>query len=194
MSFNDSDTFYNLLAAFMEESKVRNKYEFYAERAESDGLYVLKDIFQKTADNEKEHAKLWYKALNDQEILSEPENLIEAAKQEHYEHDVIYANYAAKALEEGYIDIAHKFEMVAQIEKLHAQRFEQYLEEFRSGTLFSKTNETNWICTKCGYETMSMEAPMVCPICEHSKGYFQVAYNQGQQTKGSPTSKANKGN
>jgi rubrerythrin len=168
-------TFQNLIAAFMEESKVRNKYELYAQRAESDGLYILSELFKKTADNEKEHAEVWFKILNDGEVITEPQNLVEAAKAEHNEHDNLYSYYAQKADEEGFPDIAEKFRMVGQIELQHAQRYDQYIQLFEDDTLLNKEMTTKWICTKCGHIHEGDEAPLVCPVCGHSKGYFDIA-------------------
>ncbi|MDR2519453.1 MAG: rubrerythrin family protein [Eubacteriaceae bacterium] len=178
MDFESSETYQNLIAAYTEESKVRNKYEMFAQRAESDGLYVLSNIFQKTADNEKEHAELWYKTLCDGQVLSEPDNLAESAKAEHYEHDQLYAGYAKKAMEEGYSEISEKFQLVAEIEQQHAQRFDQYIQQFNSDTLLKKETPVKWICTKCGHIYEGAEAPMVCPVCSHSKGFFDVSYEQ----------------
>jgi len=178
MDFKNSETYQNLIAAYVEESKVRNKYELYAQRAESDGLYALSKIFQKTADNEKEHAEMWYKELCGGEVLTEPANLVEAAKGEHYEHDELYASYAKKAMEEGYEKIAEKFQMVAAIEQQHAQRFDQYIQQFNTDTLLKKGQTMKWICVKCGYIHEGTEPPMVCPVCSHSKGYFDISYEQ----------------
>ena len=148
----------NLLEAFAGESMARNKYTYYASKAKKDGYVQMAAIFEETANNEKEHAKIWFKLLHDG-IGSTPENLKDAAEGENYEWTDMYARFAQEAREEGFLDIAAKFEMVGAIEKEHE---------------FSKDGDCVWQCSNCGHIVIGKKAPEICPVCAHPQSYFQV--------------------
>jgi rubrerythrin len=163
----------NLQAAFAGESQARNKYTYYASKAKKDGYVQIAAIFEETANNEKEHAKMWYKLLNDG-IGSTEENLKDAAEGENYEWTDMYAGFAKEAREEGFEEIAALFEGVAAIEKEHEERYRKLLANIEGGLVFSKDGDTIWQCANCGHICIGKEAPEVCPVCAHPQAYFQV--------------------
>ena len=163
----------NLQAAFAGESQERNKYTYYASKAKKDGYVQIAAIFEETANNEKEHAKMWYKLLNDG-IGSTEENLKDAAEGENYEWTDMYAGFAKEAREEGFEEIAALFEGVAAIEKEHEERYRKLLANIEGRLVFSKDGDTIWQCANCGHICVGKEAPEVCPVCAHPQAYFQV--------------------
>ncbi|MDE7253639.1 MAG: rubrerythrin family protein [Acetatifactor sp.] len=163
----------NLQAAFAGESMARNKYSYFASKAKKDGYVQIAAIFEETAANEKEHAKMWYKLLNDG-IGSTAENLKAAAEGENYEWTDMYAQFANDARAEGFEDIAKLFEGVAAIEKAHEERYRKLLANVENGLVFSKDGDTIWQCANCGHICIGKQAPEVCPVCEHPQSYFQV--------------------
>ena len=166
-------TYENLLEAFAGESCARNKYTYYASKARKDGYVQIAEIFEETANNEKEHAKIWYKLLNDG-INSTLENLREGASGENYEWTDMYARFAKEAREEGFDDIAALFDGVAAIEKEHEKRYLALLKNVEEGLVFSKNEEMIWICSNCGHVMIGKKAPDVCPVCKHPQAYFQI--------------------
>ena len=163
----------NLMTAFAGESQARNKYTYYASKAKSDGYVQIASIFEETAANEKEHAKLWFKLLHDG-IGSTMDNLKDAAQGEHYEWTDMYAGFAKEAREEGFDKIAALFEGVAAIEKEHEERYRKLLANIEDGLVFSKDGDAIWQCINCGHIYIGKEAPEVCPVCSHPQSYFQV--------------------
>ena len=166
-----TETEKNLLAAFAGESQARNKYTYFASKAKKDGYVQISKIFEETANNEKEHAKLWYKILTG--IGSTVENLKEAAEGESYEWQEMYPSFAAKAREEGFNDIAYLFDRVAEIEKEHEQRYKKLLENIEKDLVFSSDGDSIWICSNCGHIVVGPKAPEMCPVCNHPKSYFE---------------------
>ena len=162
----------NLLAALAGESVARNKYTYFASVAKKEGYEQISAIFQKTADNEKEHAKMWFKALG--ELGNTAENLKAAAEGEHYEWTDMYATFAKEAEEEGFAELAIKFRMVAAIEKTHEERYRTLLNNVEMQKVFEKAEETMWECRNCGHLVMGKKAPELCPVCAHPKSYFEV--------------------
>ena len=173
MNLKGTKTEKNLMEAFAGESQARNKYTYFASKAKKDGYEQIAKIFQETADNEKEHAKIWFKLLNDG-IGSTEENLGAAAAGENYEWTDMYAKFAKEAREEGFDHIAFLFEGVAKIEKEHEERYRKLLENVKGGLVFSKDNEQIWQCSNCGHIVIGKAAPEVCPVCAHPKAYFQI--------------------
>ena len=173
MNLKGSKTEANLMAAFAGESQARNKYTYYASKAKKDGYVQIAAIFEETANNEKEHAKMWYKLLNDG-IGSTEENLKDAAEGENYEWTDMYAGFAKEAREEGFEEIAALFEGVAAIEKEHEERYRKLLANIEGRLVFSKDGDTIWQCANCGHICVGKEAPEVCPVCAHPQAYFQV--------------------
>lgn len=173
MELKGSKTETNLLAAFAGESEARNKYTYFASKAKKDGYVQIAKIFEETADNEKEHAKIWFKLLNDG-IGSTKENLKAAAAGENYEWTDMYATFAKEAREEGFDQIAALFEMVGEIEKEHEARYLKLLENIENGLVFSKEGDTIWKCSNCGHIVIGKNAPEVCPVCAHPQSYFEV--------------------
>ena len=163
----------NLLEAFAGESMARNKYTYYASKAKKDGYVQMAAIFEETANNEKEHAKIWFKLLHDG-IGSTPENLKDAAEGENYEWTDMYTRFAQEAREEGFPDIAAKFEMVGAIEKEHEERYRKLLKNIEDGVVFSKDGDCVWQCSNCGHIVIGKKAPEICPVCAHPQSYFQV--------------------
>ena len=162
----------NLLAALAGESVARNKYTYFASVAKKEGYEQISAIFQKTADNEKEHAKMWFKALG--ELGNTAENLKAAAEGEHYEWTDMYATFAKEAEEEGFAELAIEFRMVAAIEKTHEERYRTLLNNVEMQKVFEKAEETMWECRNCGHLVMGKKAPELCPVCAHPKSYFEV--------------------
>lgn len=164
----------NLQKAFAGESMARNKYTYFASKAKKEGYEQIAAIFEETAANEKEHAKLWFKALNGGEVPSTVENLIAAAAGENEEWTKMYKKMAKEAREEGYEAIARQMEGVAAIEKRHQERYEELLKQLKAGTVFKKTEKKMWICRNCGHIHVGTEAPKVCPVCAHPQAYFEI--------------------
>ena len=163
----------NLLAAFAGESQARNKYTYYASKAKKDGYVQIANIFEETAANEKEHAKIWFKLLHDG-IPSTVENLKDAAEGENYEWTDMYAGFAKEAREEGFEHIAVLFEKVGEIEKEHEERYKKLLANIEGDLVFSKDGDCVWQCINCGHIVIGKKAPEVCPVCAHPQSYFQV--------------------
>ena len=173
MELKGSKTEENLKTAFAGESQARNKYTFFASKARKDGFVQIAKIFEETAENEKEHAKLWYKYLNDG-IKSTAENLKDAEEGENYEWTDMYSSFAKTAREEGFIDIAQKFEGVAAIEKTHEERYRKLLDNVTNECVFSKDGDVIWQCSNCGHICVGKKAPDICPVCAHPQSYFEV--------------------
>ena len=172
MELKGSRTEQNLIAAFAGESEARNKYTYYASKARKEVYIQIANLFEETAANEKEHAKLWFKLIHG--IGTTEENLKDAAAGEHYEWTEMYATFAKEAREEGFTQIAAMFEGVAKIEKEHEERYLKLLENVEKGLVFSKDGDTIWVCTNCGHIHIGKTAPQVCPVCAHPQGYFEV--------------------
>lgn len=164
----------NLAAAFAGESQARNKYTYYASKARKEGYEQIAAIFEETANNEKEHAKIWFKLLHDGEIPSTEENLKDAAAGENYEWTDMYADFAKTAKEEGFNRIAKLFELVGAIEKEHEERYRKLLSNIEDELVFSKDGDAIWICRNCGHIVIGPKAPKVCPVCAHPQSYFEV--------------------
>ena len=162
----------NLKATFAGESQARNKYTYFASQARKDGYVQIADIFEETAGNEKEHAKMWFKLLDG--IGSTTENLKAAADGENFEWTDMYAQFAKEAREEGFDQIAYAFEMVGAIEKEHEERYRKLLSNIENNLVFSKEGLTIWQCSNCGHICVGKKAPEVCPVCKHPQAYFQV--------------------
>ncbi len=174
MELKGSRTEANLMTAFAGESQARNKYTYYASKAKKDGYVQIAQIFEETANNEKEHAKIWFKLLHDGGIPSTIENLKDAAAGENYEWTEMYAEFAKVAKEEGFDHIASLFEMVAKIEKDHEERYKKLLANIEGGLVFSRDGDMMWVCSNCGHVHFGKEAPELCPVCAHPKAYFMV--------------------
>ncbi len=164
----------NLMTAFSGESQARNKYTYYASKAKKDGYVQIAKLFEETANNEKEHAKIWFKLLNGGEISDTAVNLLDAAQGENYEWTDMYANFAKDAKAEGFNDIARLFEMVGEIEKTHEERYRKLLENIKEGIVFSRDGDMIWECSNCGHIHIGKKAPEICPVCKHTKSYFQL--------------------
>ncbi len=162
----------NLQAAFAGESQARNKYTYFASKAKKDGYEQIAALFQETADNEKEHAKIWFKLLDG--IGTTQENLLHAAEGENYEWTDMYATFAKEAREEGFDEIADLFEGVAKIEKEHEERYLKLLENVKDGLVFSRDGDSVWKCRNCGHIVVGKQAPQVCPVCSHPQAYFEL--------------------
>ena len=172
MELKGSKTEANLLAAFAGESEARNKYTYFASRAKKEGFEQIAAIFQKTADNEKEHAEMWFKELG---LLGDTAaNLLAAAEGENYEWTDMYVNFAKEAEEEGFTEIARKCRAVADIEKAHEERYRALLHNVEAQEVFKKSSVTVWECRNCGHIVVGTEAPEVCPVCAHAQSYFEV--------------------
>ena len=174
MELKESKTYENLMTAFAGESQARNKYTYYASKAKKDGYEQIAAIFEETANNEKEHAKMWFKELHDGEVPSTLENLNDAANGENYEWTDMYDNFAKVAREEGFTRIALLFEGVAKIEKEHEERYRKLIANIEDGLVFSRDGDTIWKCRNCGHIVIGKKAPSVCPICSHPQSYFEV--------------------
>ena len=164
----------NLMTAFAGESQARNKYTYYASKAKKDGYVQIAKIFEETANNEKEHAKIWFKLLHDGEIADTAANLLDAADGENYEWTDMYKNFAEQAKEEGFDHIAFLFEQVAKIEKEHEERYRKLLSNVNDGLVFSKDGEAIWVCSNCGHIVIGKNAPDICPGCAHPKAFFEI--------------------
>lgn len=168
-----SKTEKNLMEAFAGESMARNKYTYYASKARKDGYVQIAELFEATANNEKEHAKMWFKLLHDG-IGATTDNLKDAAEGENFEWVDMYASFAKEAREEGFDKIATLFEGVAAIEKEHEERYKKLLANIESGVVFSKDGDTVWECKNCGHIHVGPKAPEICPVCDHPQAYFEM--------------------
>ena len=164
----------NLMEAFAGESQARNKYTYFASKAKKEGYEQIAAIFQETADNEKEHAKLWFKLLNGGDISTTSENLKAAAEGENYEWTDMYDRMAKEAKEEGFDRIAYLFEAVGKIEKEHEERYKKLLENVEGDLVFSKDGDKIWKCRNCGHICIGKEAPGICPVCAHPQSFFEI--------------------
>lgn len=174
MELKGSKTEANLMAAFAGESQATNKYRYYASKAKKDGYVQIANIFEETAANEKEHAKIWFKLLHGGAVPSTMENLRDAAAGENYEWTDMYATFAKEAKEEGFDDIAYLFEEVGKIEKEHEERYRKLLANIEGGLVFSREGDCIWQCSNCGHIVVGKKAPEVCPVCNHPQAYFQI--------------------
>ena len=174
MELKGSKTEKNLMTAYSGESEARNKYTYYASRAKKDGYEQIAALFQETADNEKEHAKLWFKLLKGGAVPDTMTNLVDAAAGEHYEWTDMYATFAKEAREEGFDAIADLFEGVAAIEKEHEERYLKLLANVKDKLVFSREGDAIWKCRNCGHIVVGKEAPAVCPVCAHPQAYFEI--------------------
>ena len=163
----------NLLSAFAGESMARNKYSYYASKAKKEGFVQIANIFEETAANEKEHAKMWFKLLHDG-VPSTAENLLDAANGENYEWTDMYATFAKEAREEGFEEIANKFELVAAVEREHEERYRKLLANVEGKLVFSREGDAIWQCLNCGHIMVGKDAPEICPVCDHPQSYFQL--------------------
>ena len=170
--YSGTQTEKNLLAAFAGESQARNKYTYFASKAKKEGYEQISALFQKTADNEKEHAKMWFKELNG--ISSTAENLSDAADGENYEWTDMYDGFAKTAEEEGFTELAAKFRAVAAIEKQHEERYRALLNNVETAQVFEKSEVKVWECRNCGHIVVGLKAPDVCPVCAHPQAYFEI--------------------
>ena len=169
-----SKTEQNLMTAFAGESQARNKYTYFASKAKKEGFNQIAAIFEETANNEKEHAKIWFKLLNGGEIGSTVQNLNDAADGENYEWTDMYAEFAQTAKEEGFDEIANLFAMVGKIEKEHEERYRKLLSNIEKELVFSRDGDMIWQCANCGHIAIGKKAPEICPVCNHPKAYFQI--------------------
>lgn len=174
MELKGSKTEANLMTAFAGESQARNKYTYYASKAKKEGFNQIAALFEETANNEKEHAKIWFKLLHDG-IPGTAENLLDAAEGENYEWTDMYATFAKEAREEGFDKIAFLFEGVAQIEKEHEERYRALLKNVEDGSVFQKGSIVIWKCANCGHIHVGEKAPEICPVCSHPQSYFEIA-------------------
>ena len=173
-SLSGSKTEKNLQEAFAGESMARNKYSYFASKAKKDGYVQIAAIFEETANNEKEHAKMWYKYLNGGSVNDTSANLLDAATGENHEWTDMYARMAREAREEGFLEIATKFELVGAIERHHEERYRKLLKNIGDKKVFSKDGDAIWQCANCGHIVVGKSAPEVCPVCDHPQSYFQI--------------------
>ena len=174
MDLKGTKTEKNLMEAFAGESQARNKYTYFASKAKKDGYEQIAAIFEETAENEKEHAKMWFKLLQGGEIKDTMSNLKQAAEGENYEWTDMYDRMAKEAKEEGFDHIAFLFESVGKIEKEHEARYKKLLENIEDGLVFSRDGDKSWKCRNCGHIVIGKEAPKVCPVCAHPQSYFEI--------------------
>ena len=174
MELKGSKTEMNLLAAFAGESQAHTKYQYYASKAKKDGYVQIADLFEETARNEKEHAKIWFKLLHDGAVPETTKNLADAASGENYEWTDMYAGFAKTAKEEGFDRIAYLFEAVGKIEKEHEERYRKLLANIEDGIVFSRDGDCVWQCSNCGHIMVGKQAPGMCPVCAHPQSYFQL--------------------
>lgn len=165
-------TLENLKKAFSGEAQAHTKYQFYSSKAKKEGYNKIASIFDETAKNEKEHAKLWFKAMHGDDIPVTTKNLLDAIQGETYEYSSMYKEFAETAQEEGFDDIANLFRMVAEIELTHSQNYEKLLKQLENDELFNTNEPILWICTNCGHIHKGNKPPLVCPVCKHPQGYF----------------------
>ena len=175
MELKGSKTEKNLMEAFAGESQARNKYTYYASQAKKEGYVQISKIFEATAENEKEHAKLWFKLLHNGQIADTMTNLEDAANGENYEWTQMYAQFAKEAEEEGFSDIAFSFKKVAEIEKHHEDRYKKLLENVKNGKVFEKEETVEWECANCGFRHSGSKSVEMCPVCKHPKAFFFVS-------------------
>ena len=175
--YSGTETEKNLMTAFAGESQARNKYTYFASKAKKDGYEQIAAIFEETANNEKEHAKLWFKELHGGEVPSTTENLLDAAEGENYEWTDMYKGFAETARKEGFTRLAAMFEGVAKIEKEHEERYRKLLKNIEDEVVFSKDHDVIWVCRNCGHVVVGKKAPNVCPVCSHPQSYFEVKNN-----------------
>lgn len=164
----------NLMTAFAGESQAHTKYQYYASKAKKDGYVQLSEIFLETSRNEKEHAKLWFKYLHGGDVPTTTVNLEDAANGENYEWTDMYATFAKEAREEGFNEIARKFEMVGAIEKHHEERYRKLLKNIQDEVVFSRDGDCIWQCINCGHIVIGKKAPGICPVCAHPQSFFQI--------------------
>ena len=164
----------NLMDAFAGESQARNKYTYYASKAKKEGYQQIAALFEETANNEKEHANIWFKLLNGGNVPDTLANLADAAAGENFEWTDMYSRMAKEADEEGFNDIAKLFRMVGEIEKHHEERYRKLLSNIEKGIVFSREGDTIWICRNCGHVVIGKNAPEVCPVCDHAQSYFEM--------------------
>lgn len=174
MELKGSKTEQNLMKAFAGECQARTKYTYFASKAKKEGYEQIASIFEETASNEKEHAKIWYKELHGGEIPTTVDNLEDAANGENYEWTDMYDEFARVAEEEGFKSIAAKFKMVAEIEKHHEERYRKLLKNINDAVVFSREGECIWICRNCGHIVVGKKAPGVCPVCNHPQSFFEI--------------------
>lgn len=174
MELKGSKTEANLMAAFAGESQARNKYTYYASAAKKEGYNQIAAIFEETAGNEKEHAKMWFKLLHNGKVPDTLTNLKDAAAGENYEWTDMYAQFAAVAKEEGFDHIAYLFEAVGKIEKEHEERYNKLIDNIENGKVFERDGIVVWKCSNCGHIHIGTKAPEVCPVCAHPKAYFEI--------------------
>ena len=174
MELRGSQTEKNLMAAFAGESQARNKYTYYASKARKEGYEQIAAIFEETANNEKEHSKLWFKELHGGDIPDTLTNLADAAEGENYEWTDMYAGFAKTAREEGFTRIAYLFEAVGKIEKEHEERYRKLIGNVENKIVFSKDGEATWVCRNCGHIVIGKSAPGMCPVCAHPQAYFEI--------------------
>ena len=174
MELKGSKTEQNLMTAFAGESQARNKYTYYASKAKKEGFVQIAKIFEETANNEKEHAKLWFKALHGDTIPATTDNLLDAANGENYEWTDMYAQFAKEAKEEGFDKLAFMFEAVGKIEKMHEERYRKLLKNVETNAVFKKAGIVMWECANCGHVVIGEKAPEVCPVCNHPQAYFMI--------------------
>ncbi len=174
MELKGSKTEKNLMEAFAGESQARNKYTYFASKAKKEGYVQIAKIFEETAGNEKEHAEIWYKYLHGGAVGTTAENLADAAAGENYEWTDMYDRMAKEAREEGFLEIAARFEMVGRIEREHEERYRKLLKNVEDGIVFSRDGDTIWQCSNCGHIVVGKKAPMLCPVCSHPQAYFEI--------------------
>ena len=174
MDLKGSQTEKNLMEAFAGESQARNKYTYYASQAKKDGYVQISKFFEETANNEKEHAKIWFKLLHGGKIGNTIENLADAAEGEKYENTTMYPEFARVAREEGFDEIARLFEGVAKIEKHHQERYEKLMQNIKEDVVFKRDEAQLWECANCGFQVEGKESPELCPICAHPKSFFFI--------------------
>jgi len=174
MDLKGSKTEQNLMEAFAGESQARNKYTYYASKAQKDGYEQIAAFFNETADNEKEHAKIWFKLLHGGQVSGTEQNLDDAAAGENFEHTAMYPRMAEEAREEGFNDIACLFDSVGQIESEHEERYLKLLQNIKLGTVFARNEKTVWICRNCGHIEDCDSAPVKCPVCSHPQAFFEI--------------------
>ena len=177
MKLKGSKTEQNLMTAFAGESQARNKYTYYASKAKKEGYEQIAAIFEETANNEKEHAKMWFKELHNGEVPSTIENLLDAAAGENYEWTDMYDTFAKEAREEGFDKLARLFEGVAKIEKEHEERYRKLIANIKEDRVFKKEESVVWVCRNCGHVHVGKMAPKVCPVCNHPESYFELKSN-----------------
>lgn len=174
MDLKGTKTEKNLQAAFAGESQARNKYTYYASQAKKEGLVHISKIFEETANNEKEHAKIWFKLLHGGSLEGTLQNLKDAADGENYEWTDMYAKFALEAKEEGFNELACLFEMVGKIEKDHEERYRKLFANLENNTVFEKSETVHWECSNCGHSYLGEKAIELCPVCKHPKAYFYI--------------------